>query len=193
MPGTFGERLTTHRRAVGRHGSPAPPEVKRQTVYSIRCSTLTDDRAAAGLNARECFRFTTFLATKSRQQLYNYEGEYMHIDFESLDNGVLKINLSGRMDLQGTLEIDQKFAVLTAAQNAQILVDMSQVSFLASLGMRTLLSSAKAVSARGALMILYKPQANVLEALTISGTARLIPVYHKIEEAKAAFSRHHGG
>lgn len=110
----------------------------------------------------------------------------MQIDSETLDHGIVKVNLSGRMDLLGTQAIDMKFTALTATQNAPILVDLSDVSFLASLGMRTLISSAKAVSMRGGLMVLFNPQPNVLEVLEISGVSSLIPIYHELQEAMNA-------
>ncbi|MEI7995748.1 MAG: STAS domain-containing protein [Methylococcaceae bacterium] len=64
----------------------------------------------------------------------------MQIDSETFDNGILKVNLSGRLDVLGAQSIDMKFTALTATQKAHVLVDMSEVNFLASLGMRTLLS-----------------------------------------------------
>lgn len=114
----------------------------------------------------------------------------MQIDSETLDHGIIKVNLSGRMDVLGVQAIDMKFTALTATQKASILVDMSEVSFLASLGMRTLLSSAKALSNRGGRMVLYKPQPKVLEVLETSGVSSLIPVYNNLEAAMDALLNH---
>ena len=114
----------------------------------------------------------------------------MQIDSETMDHGILKVNLSGRLDVLGVQAIDMKFTALTATQKANVLVDMSEVSFLASLGMRTLLSSAKALSNRGGHMVLYKPQLNVLDVLETSGVSSLIPVYNDLEEAKSVLASH---
>ena len=114
----------------------------------------------------------------------------MQIDSETLDHSIVKVNLSGRMDLLGTQAIDMKFTALTATQSAPFLVDISEVSFLASLGMRTLISSAKAVSMRGGLMVLFNPQPNVLEVLEASGVSSLIPIYHEFQEAMDALISH---
>ena len=73
----------------------------------------------------------------------------MQLESELLDEYIMKISLDGRLDIEGTQAIDMKFTALTATQKAAILVDMSKVSFLASIGMRTLLSCAKAAAARG--------------------------------------------
>ena len=114
----------------------------------------------------------------------------MQIDSETLDNGILKVNLSGRLDVLGAQDIDMKFTALTATQKAHVLVDLSEVSFLASLGIRTLLSSAKALSNRGGHMVLYKPQPNVLDVLETSGVSSLIPVFNDLEEAKGVLISH---
>ncbi|MGZ8183826.1 MAG: STAS domain-containing protein [Methylobacter sp.] len=107
----------------------------------------------------------------------------MQINSEILDNGIIKVYLSGRMDILGVQDIDMKFTALTATQKASVLVDMSEVSFLASLGMRTLISSAKALSGRGGFMVLHKPQDNVLDVLETSGVSSLIPVYDDFDQA----------
>lgn len=117
----------------------------------------------------------------------------MQIDSEKLDHGIVKVILSGRMDLLGTQAIDMKFTALTATQKAPFLVDLSEVSFLASLGMRTLLSSAKAVSMRGGLMVIYNPQPNVQEVLETSGISSLIPIFHDFQEAMDALTSRQSG
>lgn len=114
----------------------------------------------------------------------------MQISSETLDDGIIKVALSGRMDVLGAQAIDMKFTALTATKKAPVLVDMSDVSFLASLGMRTLISSAKALSSRGGIMVLYKPQPNVMDVLESSGLSSLIPVYHELDEAMEALVAH---
>jgi len=110
----------------------------------------------------------------------------MRLETELLDDGILKIVLDGRLDVEGTPAIDMKFTALTATKQAAILVDMTNVSFLASIGMRTLLSCAKAASKRGGKMVLLNPQPMVREVLDRSGVASLIPVYDDLEAAEAA-------
>lgn len=63
----------------------------------------------------------------------------MKMSIEQLDGKLVRITLEGRMDLQGVQAIDQKFAYATSTQALRLAVDLSNVSFLASIGMRTLL------------------------------------------------------
>ena len=109
----------------------------------------------------------------------------MQIESESLEGGILKINLAGRMDVQGAQEIDLKFAGYTAKQRA-VIVDLAAVNFLASIGIRTLLLSAKAVSQRGGKIVLLNPDSNVTKILEMAGIDTLIPISRSLEEARLA-------
>ena len=104
---------------------------------------------------------------------------------EQLPDGVERIALAGRMDSAGTQAIDLRFTGLTATRPALIVVDMSRVSFLASIGIRTLLSNAKALGRRGGRMVLAGPQPLVEEVLKLAGIDSFIPVYADVGSACA--------
>jgi hypothetical protein len=55
---------------------------------------------------------------------------------EQADNAVVRIKLDGRLDMQGTQEIDQRFAFATSTRALHVVVDLSRVTFLASIGLR---------------------------------------------------------
>jgi anti-sigma B factor antagonist len=111
----------------------------------------------------------------------------MELTVHDLDSGILGINLSGRMDIGGTQQIDLKFTALTATRKAQILVDLSNVTFIASIGIRALISNAKAQKARGGCMVLYKPNDQVEQVLRATGIDTIIPIARDIEAARGAF------
>ena len=115
------------------------------------------------------------------------EPNFMELAVQDLDSGILGINLSGRMDINGTQQIDLKFTALTATRRGRILVDLSNVTFIASVGIRTLISSAKAQKLRGGSMVLFKPNSQVEEVLRTTGIDAIIPIAHDIEAARGAF------
>ena len=112
----------------------------------------------------------------------------MNIESQKLGDKVVRIVLTGRMDVQGTQEIEARFNEMTAVDGCAVLVDMSAVSFLASIGIRTLLISAKALKARGGRLAIVDPDANVTKVLQTSGIDALIPVYSDMKAALAAVS-----
>jgi len=101
----------------------------------------------------------------------------MEMTWEQRSDGVCMIALNGRLDIAGAQAIDVKFTALTATKTQQIVVEVSQVSFLASIGIRTLVSNAKAQARRGGKMVLAGPQPAVHEVLQLAGIDTLIPVY----------------
>ena len=107
----------------------------------------------------------------------------MQMNVSQIDGGIQHIRLAGRMDVAGTQAIDLRFTALTATRRSAIVVDLSEVSFLASIGMRTLLSNAKALSLKGGKMVLLNPQPMVASALSTAGIDTLIPVHHDLESA----------
>jgi anti-sigma B factor antagonist len=109
----------------------------------------------------------------------------MELTTENLADGVEKIALAGRMDSAGTDKIDIRFTALTATRPALIVVDLSQVSFLASIGIRMLLSNAKALARRGGRMVLAGPTPLVEEVLKLAGIDSLIPLYADVGSACA--------
>ncbi|HKA38113.1 MAG TPA: STAS domain-containing protein [Thermoanaerobaculia bacterium] len=110
----------------------------------------------------------------------------MELSYEDLDNGVRRIRLSGRMDVDGAREIDLKFTTLTATRQAFVIVDLALVDFLSSLGLGTLVRSAKAQMSRQGKFVLLSPQANVAKVLEMTQVDQILPVFYDFELARQA-------
>jgi anti-anti-sigma factor len=110
----------------------------------------------------------------------------MDIEAEDLENGITKIVLAGRMDIAGVQEIDLKFTALTTTRKGGFIVDLSQVTFLASIGIRALLINAKAADRRGGKMVLFNPAPPVENVLKSSGIRQIIPTFSDLDEARDA-------
>jgi len=109
----------------------------------------------------------------------------MRIEIETLDGGVVKVELAGRMDAQGTEAIERKLMDCVGAHRS-IILDMSAVDLLTSTGVRALLLVAKAASRRGGKVALLGPDANVRKVLEIANLDELIPIRQSLEEARRA-------
>lgn len=107
----------------------------------------------------------------------------MQIETQELEQNIKLISLRGRMDMQGTEAIDLKFTALTATHKGGYLIDLSQVEFIASIGIRTLLSNAKAANMRGGKMVLLNLQPMVADVMHTAGIDQLIPIFN--DQAKA--------
>jgi anti-anti-sigma factor len=99
------------------------------------------------------------------------------------DDDVTRLALNGRLDYQGTGEIELAFTAQTATMHRAAVVDLSEVSFLASIGMRLLLQVAKALHRTDHRLVLLRPQENVRQALEVAGLAEILPIAN--DEAQA--------
>ncbi len=104
---------------------------------------------------------------------------------EPLGPGVVKVILDGRLDIIGAGVIDLQFSAI-AGSHRGVVVDLASVTFLASIGIRTLLLGAKAVQRRGGCFILLNPVDEVERVLDVMGMTDLMPIYRDAEAALAA-------
>ncbi len=100
------------------------------------------------------------------------------------DPTVTRIGLAGKLDVAGEGEIGEEFRRIVDGSDSNILVDLSEVSYLASLGIRLLFAGAKTLTAAGKKLVVIHPQPMVKETLLNSGTAKLIPIADDEQDAK---------
>src|SRR3974390_331893 len=114
-------------------------------------------------------------------------GRRMLMDAEGVAPGVTKITLRGRLDANGVQAISPMFERMTRTQR-RIVVDLGHVSFIASTGLRTLITAARAVESRKGKMVFLKPDPSVESVLISSGTDTLIPIFQDLPDAIFAVS-----
>ena len=108
----------------------------------------------------------------------------MELGYTELDNGIGLIKLGGKLDIIGTGEIEIKFAGYCSGDKVRMIVDLSEVNYLASIGIRLLILTAKSVLSRGGKLVLLNPRPEVLEVLEITGVPAIIPIYSQLESAE---------
>lgn len=112
----------------------------------------------------------------------------MELVISPLNDSAQLVKLTGRLDAKGITEIDQDLTVNLVAAGKSAIIDLSDVTFLASIGMRLLISAARGVSAKNKQLVLLSPQPLVREALVTAGFDALIPIHDDLESASLALS-----
>ena len=108
----------------------------------------------------------------------------MKLETEELNDGLVKVGLVGRMDIAGTDSIAIRLAALAATDNRRVILDLSGVDFIASIGVRAILQNARAHRMRGGAMVLLAPQPLVEEVLQTTGVPNVVPVVRDMEAAR---------
>ena len=112
----------------------------------------------------------------------------MKLQVSELDRGIRLLKLIGALDMTGTYSIEVEFVRQCDGENVRVIVDLSRVNYLSSIGIPMLINTAKSVSNRGGKLVLLNPQQNVSDVLDIVGIQQIIPVYTDMETAKASLN-----
>ena|SRR5215469_7177256 len=108
----------------------------------------------------------------------------MTISTEPMDGGITRVILDGRLDIQGAAVIDLRMNILAGSEKF-LLVDMRNVSFIGSMGIRSLAVPAQAIRRHGGKMALLAPVPMVEEVLKASNIHEIIPIVPDVESAAA--------
>lgn len=110
----------------------------------------------------------------------------MKMDVIDIENGIKTVVLSGSMNVQGALDLEPRFNEIVKTTD-KVIVDLKDVSFLTSLGMRILVMSNRSLNAKGGKLVLVNPQALVEKALKTAGVDTIIPIAPDVSAAIALF------
>lgn len=112
----------------------------------------------------------------------------MEMNVQELDGGVALIALRGRLDLHGVNAIETRFTATVGSHNA-LIVDLSAVTYIASMGMRMLLLAGKTVATRHGKMALLASSHDLVTVLRTAGVDTAIPIHTTQAQALAAVAR----
>jgi len=101
----------------------------------------------------------------------------------SFSQDIAKVKLRGRLDTPGVDGIETKLTASVVPEGRTAVIDLSEVSFIASMGLRMFIGIAKALKIRGAKIVLYAPQSQVSEIFATVLLANIVPVV--ADEAEA--------
>ena len=112
----------------------------------------------------------------------------MEITVSDFGETAKKVTLIGKLDIVGADKIGLPLAAV-AGTRTDLVIDMTDVDFIASIGIRQLVMAAKAVSRGAGKLVLLDPKPMVTEVLLVSGLQDILPIVRSEDEARAALSR----
>ena len=109
----------------------------------------------------------------------------MTITTEFIEGDITKVILDGRLDIQGAAALDLHMSGL-AGTCRFLLIDLTKVSYLGSMGLRSINIPAQTVIRHGGKVALLGPVPMVEEVLKASRVNEIVPVFHDLDSAVAA-------
>ena len=110
----------------------------------------------------------------------------MEMKVKDGDDGIVAVALVGRLDTPGVSGIELRLTATLVPRAARAVVDMSEVDFIGSMGIRMLISVARALAKKQGKLVLYRPQPLVEEVFNTVSLGEIISVRPDAASALAA-------
>jgi anti-sigma B factor antagonist len=114
------------------------------------------------------------------------DGGVMEMQINEVGGNVTQIVLIGRLDTPGVGRIETRFLAAVVPPGKPVVVDLSKVDFIASLGVRMLLSAARSLKQKEVKLALYAPQHLVSSVFDGVSLSHVVPICPDADDALAA-------
>ena len=89
---------------------------------------------------------------------------------------VRRVVLVGRLDTMGVDNVEARFGAAIVPNGKNTIVDLSQVTFLASMGIRMLILTTRALSRNGGKLVIYGARTGVRDVIEFTALSEIIPL-----------------
>jgi anti-anti-sigma factor len=172
--------------------------------------TLADPKTDQPLESREPGGLGWYLVKKIMDNVvYEYSGSHNRLSMtklihpgtypmrahqvtfpaHELRGHIWVITPTGRLDSNNAPVLESTFAAQHDDQHYKLIVDMSDVNYLSSGGLKVLLSAQKKAYAKGGALMLAALIPRVREVFAISGFEKLFSIVETVQDAAAILSR----
>jgi anti-sigma B factor antagonist len=100
---------------------------------------------------------------------------------------VAVMSVTGRVDSATAPELEGKLRELVDAEKTQIVLDLKNVEYMSSAGLRAMVSTLKAVKRANGDLRISSPSPRVEEVLRLAGLTSIFSIHPTQEEAVASF------
>jgi anti-sigma B factor antagonist len=100
---------------------------------------------------------------------------------------VAVVSVSGRVDSATSPELESRLRELVEADKTQIVLDLRNVEYMSSAGLRAMVSTLKAVKRANGDLRVASPSPRVEEVLRLAGLTSIFSIHPNQEEAVASF------
>jgi len=99
------------------------------------------------------------------------------------ENDLHVVQVSDRIDAITSPELEKELMSLIEEGATKLLLDLGEVSYISSAGLRVILMAAQKLYGKGTVAI-ARPKPEVQEVLEMTGFDAIMPIYSSLENAK---------
>lgn len=105
------------------------------------------------------------------------------------ENGNQRVEVGGRLDTHTYSELDDRLTLVLAAKVQSLLLDLAQLDYISSAGVRSIFRARKLLAARGGTLVIANAQPQVQKVFDIVKAVPLSEIFRSVEEADAYLDR----
>jgi len=105
------------------------------------------------------------------------------------ENGNQRVEVGGRLDTHTYGELDDRLTLVLAAKVQSLLLDLAQLDYISSAGVRSIFRARKLLAARGGTLVIANAQPQVQKVFDIVKAVPLSEIFRSVEEADAYLDR----
>lgn len=99
---------------------------------------------------------------------------------------LVKVTLVGRLDTPAVNGLETQFIASLVPDAKSAIVDLSQVDFVSSIGIRMLISAARSLRGRQAVLAVFGVSPRVRHVFDAVGLSKILPICSTEDDARAA-------
>jgi anti-anti-sigma factor len=105
------------------------------------------------------------------------------------ENGNQRVEVGGRLDTHTYSELDDRLTLVLAAKVQSLLLDLAQLDYISSAGVRSIFRARKLLAARSGTLVIANAQPQVQKVFDIVKAVPLSEIFRSVEEADAYLDR----
>jgi anti-anti-sigma factor len=109
--------------------------------------------------------------------------------FQKEKDGVVILEIVGRLDADTAPEAEKHIKELLAAGTTRLLLDMEKLEYISSAGLRVVLMAVKDLRGKQGKIVLCSLNEYVREVFEVSNFTSIIPIAETVEEALKLFEQ----
>lgn len=109
----------------------------------------------------------------------------LQIRIDPAINGNQKVALGGRLDTHSFDELDRRLAPVLASDIRSLVLDLAELEYISSAGVRSIFKARKALAARSGKVLVLNPQPQIKKVFDVVKAVPLNEIFTSTEEADA--------
>lgn len=109
----------------------------------------------------------------------------LDVHIQPPSNGSQRVAIGGRLDTHSYQQLDQQLAPLLASSVNSLVLDLANLEYISSAGVRSIFKARKALAGRGGRVVVVNPQPQIQKVFDVVKAVPMNEIFSSVAEADA--------